>query len=59
MEDKVIILGAAGRDFHDFMVYWSTRPNTLVVAFTETQIPGIENRVRQNICQLLTCYKFV
>jgi predicted GTPase len=42
--DRVIILGAAGRDFHDFMVYWATRPNTLVVCFTETQIPGIENR---------------
>jgi len=45
MIDKVIILGAAGRDFHDFMVYWSTRPNTKVVCFTETQIPGIDNRV--------------
>lgn len=44
MMEKVIILGAAGRDFHDFMVYWSTKPNTQVVAFTETQIPGIENR---------------
>ncbi|KAG7339443.1 cobalamin synthesis protein P47K [Nitzschia inconspicua] len=42
--DKVIILGAAGRDFHDFMVYWAVRPNTQVVCFTETQIPGIENR---------------
>lgn len=42
--DKVIILGAAGRDFHDFMVYWAIRPNTQVVCFTETQIPGIENR---------------
>jgi predicted GTPase len=42
--DKVLILGAAGRDFHDFMVYWSVRPNTQVVCFTETQIPGIENR---------------
>lgn len=27
------------------MVYWSTRPNTYVVCFTETQIPGIENRL--------------
>lgn len=42
--DRVIILGAAGRDFHDFMVYWSKRPNTKVVCFTETQIPGIEDR---------------
>jgi predicted GTPase len=43
-KDQVIILGAAGRDFHDFMVYWAIRPNTRVVCFTETQIPGIENR---------------
>lgn len=42
--DRVIILGAAGRDFHDFMTYWATKPNTQVVCFTETQIPGIENR---------------
>ena len=42
--DKVIILGAAGRDFHDFMVYWAVKPLTKVVCFTETQIPGIENR---------------
>jgi len=43
--EKVIIMGAAGRDFHDFITYWSTKPNTEVKAITETQIPGIDNRV--------------
>ena len=43
--ERVIILGAAGRDFHDFQTYWSTKPNTTVVCFTGTQIPGIEGRV--------------
>jgi predicted GTPase len=41
---NVIILGAAGRDFHDFMVYWSLQPDVVVKCFTETQIPGIEYR---------------
>jgi hypothetical protein len=43
-KEKVIILGAAGRDFHDFMTYWSRQPNIEVKCFTETQIPGIDNR---------------
>ncbi len=43
--ERVIILGAAGRDFHDFQTYWSTKPNTTVVCFTGTQIPGIEGRL--------------
>jgi len=42
---KVIILGAAGRDFHDFNVYWRERAEFEVVAFTATQIPDIEGRV--------------
>jgi predicted GTPase len=42
--ENVIIMGAAGRDFHDFMTYWSLQPNTIVKCFTETQIPGIEYR---------------
>jgi predicted GTPase len=42
---KVIILGAAGRDFHDFNVYWRDNPGYEVVAFTATQIPNIEGRV--------------
>ena len=43
-KDNVIILGAAGRDFHDFITYWSTKPNTEVKAFTGQQIPGIDRR---------------
>ncbi len=42
---KVIILGAAGRDFHNFNVFFRDNPDYEVVAFTSTQIPGIENRV--------------
>lgn len=42
--EKVIILGAAGRDFHDFITYWSKQPNVEVKCFTGAQIPGIENR---------------
>lgn len=45
MTEKVIILGAAGRDFHDFMSYWSLQPNVSVVCFTSTQIPGIGGRL--------------
>lgn len=42
---KVIILGAAGRDFHDFNVYWRDNPEYEVVCFTATQIPDIEGRI--------------
>lgn len=42
---KVIILGAAGRDFHDFNTFWRDNPAYEVVAFTATQIPDIEGRV--------------
>ena len=42
---KVLILGAAGRDFHNFNVVYRDDPNHEVVAFTATQIPGIEDRV--------------
>ncbi|MBN1785595.1 MAG: GTPase [Candidatus Methanofastidiosa archaeon] len=41
---KVIILGAAGRDFHNFNVFFRDNPNYDVVAFTAAQIPDIENR---------------
>jgi predicted GTPase len=41
---KVIILGAAGRDFHNFNVYFRDSAAYEVVAFTATQIPGIEGR---------------
>ena len=42
---KVIIMGAGGRDFHDFNVAFRNDPDTQVVAFTATQIPGIDDRV--------------
>ncbi len=42
---KVIIMGAAGRDFHNFNTYFRTRPEYEVVAFTATQIPNIEGRL--------------
>ncbi len=37
-------MGAAGRDFHDFNVVYRDDPGTEVVAFTATQIPGIDDR---------------
>ncbi|MGB9769064.1 MULTISPECIES: cyclic 2,3-diphosphoglycerate synthase [Caldisericum] len=42
---RVIIMGAAGRDFHNFNVFFRNRPEYEVVAFTATQIPNIEGRV--------------
>jgi predicted GTPase len=42
---KVVILGAAGRDFHDFNVAFRQDADVEVVAFTATQIPNIEGRV--------------
>jgi predicted GTPase len=41
---KVIIMGAGGRDFHNFNVAFRDDPETEVVAFTATQIPGIADR---------------
>jgi predicted GTPase len=41
---KVIILGAAGRDFHNFNVVFRDNPRYEVLAFTATQIPNIEGR---------------
>ncbi|MBI5015455.1 MAG: GTPase [Deltaproteobacteria bacterium] len=41
---RVVILGAAGRDFHDFNVVFRDDPAIEVVAFTATQIPFIEHR---------------
>src|SRR5437870_1491454 len=41
---RVLIMGAAGRDFHNFNVVYRDDPNAEVVAFTATQIPFIENR---------------
>lgn len=42
--ERVIVLGAAGRDFHDFLVWFRDRPQWQVVAFTAEQIPGIAGR---------------
>jgi predicted GTPase len=41
---RVVILGAAGRDFHNFNVAFRNNRAFQVVAFTATQIPNIENR---------------
>lgn len=42
---KVVIMGAAGRDFHNFNVVFRKNNRYEVVAFTATQIPDIEGRV--------------
>ena len=42
--ERVLILGAAGRDFHVFNTYFRNRTDYEVVAFTAAQIPGIAHR---------------
>jgi predicted GTPase len=42
---QVVIMGAAGRDFHNFLVCFRDDPSIRVAAFTAAQIPGIENRL--------------
>lgn len=42
---RILIMGAAGRDFHNFNVVYRDDPGHEVVAFTATQIPGIDDRV--------------
>jgi len=44
MRKRVIIMGAAGRDFHNFNTFFKDNEEYEVVAFTATQIPNIENR---------------
>jgi predicted GTPase len=44
MIEKVIIMGAAGRDFHNFNVYFRNNERYKVIGFTASQIPSIENR---------------
>ncbi len=44
MSKKVLIMGAAGRDFHNFNVYYRDNKDYEVVAFTATQIPDIDGR---------------
>ncbi len=41
---RTLIMGAAGRDFHNFNVFFRDNPDYEVVAFTATQIPNIEGR---------------
>ncbi|HSC51107.1 MAG TPA: cyclic 2,3-diphosphoglycerate synthase [Gaiellaceae bacterium] len=41
---KVILMGAGGRDFHNFNVVYRDDPDAEVVAFTAAQIPGIDDR---------------
>lgn len=45
MKRRLVILGAAGRDFHNFNVVFRNDPDTEVVGFTATQIPNIEGRI--------------
>ncbi|MFH1092406.1 MAG: cyclic 2,3-diphosphoglycerate synthase [Pseudomonadota bacterium] len=45
MLEKVIIMGAAGRDFHNFNVYFRDNPRYRVMAFTAAQIPAIDQRL--------------
>jgi predicted GTPase len=42
---RILIMGAAGRDFHNFNVFFRNNADYEVVAFTATQIPDIEGRV--------------
>lgn len=43
-QKRIVIMGAAGRDFHNFNVVFRDDPTVRVVAFTATQIPGIDRR---------------
>ncbi len=42
---NVLIMGAAGRDFHNFNVYFRDNKDYNIVAFTATQIPNIDGRI--------------
>jgi predicted GTPase len=44
MPRRVLIMGAAGRDFHNFNVFYRDNPDAQVVGFTATQIPFINDR---------------
>jgi predicted GTPase len=44
MAQRALILGAAGRDFHNFNTYFRDNPDFDVVAFTAAQIPDIDGR---------------
>lgn len=42
---RIVVMGAGGRDFHDFNTVFREDASVRVVAFTAAQIPGIEDRV--------------
>ena len=42
--ERVLIMGAAGRDFHNFNVVYRNDSSARVIAFTAAQIPGIAGR---------------
>jgi len=44
MKKNILIIGAAGRDFHNFNTYYRDKSDYNVVAFTAAQIPDIEGR---------------
>ena len=44
MKKNIIIMGAAGRDYHNFLTYFKDNSEFNVVCFTQAQIPGIEKR---------------
>jgi predicted GTPase len=44
-QKRVIIMGAGGRDFHNFNMVFRDDPDIRVVAFTAAQIPGIEEKI--------------
>ena len=44
MAERILIMGAGGKDFHVFNTLYKNNPDYCVVAFTATQIPGIDNR---------------
>ncbi|GAB4300365.1 MAG: cyclic 2,3-diphosphoglycerate synthase [Myxococcota bacterium] len=44
-KERILIMGAAGRDFHNFNLFFRDNESYEVVAFTATQIPQIENRL--------------
>jgi len=49
LRTRVLIMGAAGRDFHNFNVFFRGDERYEVVAFTATQIPNIEGRVYPDV----------
>ncbi len=54
---KTLIMGAAGRDFHNFNVFYRDNKDCKVIAFTATQIPNIEEEnIQRNWLDRYTCW---